>query len=175
MPRPFDAGKTAYGKAHRPHSVGQQTRHILGDDLLQHYGTSECRYADVQKQLGNHAVNYRMGTTSTNGFDTRIDNRLIGTLFTGPQVEVAPKYKTYDATVLARGEDGARKISYKRQGEMLGARFETAKDLYSRTGEHKYYMVRRALPRPSSSSPLLTHITSLATFVDGPRYPRRGG
>ena len=175
MPRntAFDAGKAAYRQPRA--KEGQQCRHYLSNDLLQHYGASEHRYAELQHQLGRDAVNYRMGLPSTNGLDTRIDNRLIGTLFTGPQVAAQPKYKTYDATVLARGEDGARKISYKRQGEMLGARFETAKDLYSRTGEHKYYMVRRALPRPSSSSPLLTHITSLATFVDGPRYPRRGG
>ena len=158
MPRntAFDAGKAAYRQPRA--KEGQQCRHYLSNDLLLHYGASEHRYAELQHQLGRDAVNYRMGLPSTNGLDTRIDNRLIGTLFTGPQVAAQPKYKTYDATALAQNG-----LNYKQQGEMLGARFETAKDMYSRTGEHKYYMVRRALPLPSSSSPLLTHITSLAT------------
>ena len=78
MSRDYDAGKNAYGREYRAWA-GQNARHILADDLLGHYGANPQRYADAQQASGG--MNYRMGSTATNGRDTRIDNGIIGSVF----------------------------------------------------------------------------------------------
>ena len=55
MARPFDHGKAAYAKDHRSDTSSQQTRHILGDEMLQHYGAKPENYSSWSQD------NYRMG------------------------------------------------------------------------------------------------------------------
>jgi len=132
MSRDYDAYKNSYGNAHRSYA-GQQTRHILGNDLLSHYGASTSRYADAQRST--EGINYRMGGVATNGRDTRIDNAVISTVFAGQ------RGGGYDAYALAN--NCSHSISYQRQADALGQRFDTAKAMYQQTGEHKYFMMCR--------------------------------
>ena len=77
--------------------------------------------------------NYRMGSSKTNGLDTRIDNALIGEFFKG-------QGDGYDRSYLAK-----QGISNQQQLNAIGKRFDVAKQAYETTGEYKYYMMQKDL------------------------------
>lgn len=135
MSRMFDYGKKTYGDDNRAYA-GQQARHYLGNDLLEHYGANTSNYQQFAHQ------NYRMGNSSTNGRDTRLDNAIIGEVFTGTRFDGGGGYNAYDLTTSTRSNRG---LSYQQQLDGIGARFETAKSAYAETGEHKYYMMQKDL------------------------------
>lgn len=131
MSRPFDAGKDAWKESHRVPGAGQQTRHILADNLLQHYGAKPENYAVWCDN------NYRMGSVGTNSRDIRIDNMIIG--------EVFGIGKSYNAQSLTEPTSRHNGLSYQQQLNAIGARFDAAKTAYSQTGEHKYLMIQKDL------------------------------
>ena len=128
MSRAFDQGKNAYGAEHRAYA-GQNARHILGNDFLEHYGANPNNYGAYCHD------NYRMGDTAVNGRDTRLDNAIIGEVFSD-----AGHRQGYDAQRLANGG-----ISRQQQLDRVGARFDMAKQAYQATGEHKYLMMQKDL------------------------------
>ena len=136
MSRQFDYGKDSYGQDNRAYA-GQQTRHILGNDLLEHYGANPTNYQQFASQ------NYRMGNSATNGRDSRLDNAIIGNEFSGTRFDGGCGYNAYDLTKNSSG--GNRGMSYQQQLNGIGARFDAAKTAYAETGEHKYYMMQRDL------------------------------
>ncbi len=126
MSRPFDIYLPQYRSSHS--AGGQVTRHLLANDLLEHYGASRSNYREAMSQTGG--VNYRMGNSSTNSRDRWVDNGIVGSVF--------GVGREYDADKLA-----SRGLSYHQQGNYLGTRFDTAKRMYESTGEHKYYMMQK--------------------------------
>mmetsp|Transcript_26301 Transcript_26301/g.44382 ORF Transcript_26301/g.44382 Transcript_26301/m.44382 type:complete len:154 (-) Transcript_26301:226-687(-) len=132
MSRQFDHGKYAYGQEHRSYH-GQNARHYLGNDMLEHYGANPNNYQEFS------GSNYRMGNTRTNGRDTRLDNQIIGEVFSG----FGSGYDAYGLT--QRSASGHTGLSYQQQLDGVGARFDTAKAAYEATGEYKYYMIQKDL------------------------------
>ena len=130
MSRNYDHGKYAYGQDHRAYA-GQQALHILGDDLLGHYGANPGNY----QQWSN--LNYRMGASSVNGRDTRVDNAIISEVFSGTRFDGRGGY---DSAALAVGG-----INRQQQLDRVGARFDAAKTAYQATGEYKYFMMQNDL------------------------------
>lgn len=122
MSRTYDHGLNHYKAVHKAHS-GQHTKHTLSNELLGHYGAKASNY-----QQWSHN-NYTMGSSKSNGIDTRIDNRLINHVFQGVQ---------YDAYELAQNG-----VTYTQQLNALGKRFDAAKDAYATTGEYKYFMIQK--------------------------------
>jgi hypothetical protein len=135
MSRQFDYGKNSYGQDNRVYG-GQQARHYLGNDLLEHYGANPSNYKQFADQ------NYRMGTSSTNGRDTRLDNAIIGEVFNGTRFDGGNGYNAQDLT---RPTGSNRGMSYQQQLNGIGARFDTAKTAYAETGEYKYFMMQKDL------------------------------
>ena len=133
MARPFDFGKNQYAKHHRDPSADQQTRHILADDLLQHYGAKPENYREWATD-----GNYRMGSAATNTRDRMLDRHIVGEAFSD-----AGRASGYDAQYLARGTKNTPGMSYSQQINALGARFDAAKQGYATTGEHKYLMIQK--------------------------------
>ena len=135
MARAFDAGKADYAKAHRTSSE-QDTRHIISNSTLEHYGASPEKYAK-----GVAADNYRMGSQDTNrSRDTRLDNAIIGETFRD-----AGNPGGYDSKALTRPTAAASGLSYQQQLDGVGARFDAAKSAYETTGEYKYFMMQKDL------------------------------
>lgn len=116
--RNYDHGKYAYGQDHRAYA-GQQALHILGDDLLGHYGANPGNY----QQWSN--LNYRMSASSVNGRDTRVDNAIISEVFSGTRFDGRGGY---DSAALAVGG-----INRQQQLDRVGARFDAAKTAYQAT------------------------------------------
>lgn len=124
MSRAFDHGKNSYKREHQV-SSDQHTKHYLSNDMLLHYGANPVKYRE------HSSNNYRMGSSASNGRDTRIDNMLIGEHF-------RDQGRGYDAQHLASGG-----ISYNQQLQAIGNRFDRAKQAYESTGEYKYYMMQK--------------------------------
>jgi hypothetical protein len=125
MSRKFDHGKDAYKKAHKV-SKEQQTKHYLGDNLMGHYGVNPEKYR-------NHSYsNYRMGSVSSNGRDTKIDNALIREHFSDQGKG------GYDAKKLVR-----KGITMNQQLQAVGHRFDQAKIGYELTGHYKYFIMQK--------------------------------
>lgn len=89
-----------------------------------------------------------MGNKATNGRDSRIDNAIVREVF-GLNSRDNPVRGGYNAEALAN--DARNPISYQQQLNALGARFDTAKDMYRLTGEHKYLMMQTDLRNIASS------------------------
>ena len=128
MSRKFDHGKNSYAKEHRS-SSDQETRHKLGDAVLQHYGAKPDNYKKFSDD------NYRMGSKETNTRDRLIDNALIGEHF-----KDAGHSKGYDASRLA-----SKGVNRQQQLDTIGTRYDTAKIAYETTGEHEYLMMQKDL------------------------------
>jgi hypothetical protein len=126
MSRSYDHGRVSYAKSHRADG-SQETRHVLADSMLSHYGARPDAYAEWSY------LNYRMGSKETNLRDRYIDHHLLGDIFRD-----AGRKDGYDAGVLA-----AKGISRQQQRDAIGARFERAKAAYEATGEHKYLMMQK--------------------------------
>ena len=140
MSRPFDAGKSSYRKDHLRSNSGQQTRHLLGDDFMQHYGAKSDNYSQWCDN------NYRMGSKQTNDRDRMIDNALLGSIFNDAGSK-HHRQNGYDANYLAvnQGDRKCGRISYQQQRDAIGSRFDAAKIAYETTGEHKYLMIQKDL------------------------------
>jgi hypothetical protein len=136
MSRQFDYGKNSYGQEYRAYE-GQQARHYLGNDMLEHYGANPNNYQQYARD-----ENYRMGNRHTNARDTRLDNQIIGEVFTGTRFDGRGGY---DAYALTQDTATNRGLSYQQQLNGVGARFDTAKAAYNATGEYKYYMMQKDL------------------------------
>ena len=131
MSRPFDGGKNAYGNEHRNKDKDQQVLHTLGDDLLQHYGADSKNYETYSGE------NYRMGDSSVNGRDTKVDNAIIGSTFADPG---RIKEKDYDASELAKKD-----VNSQQQLRRIGNKFDVAQTAYKETGEAVYRDIREDL------------------------------
>ena len=130
MARPFDHGKARYRREHMTDSE-QETRHILADNLLQHYGAKPENYATISDS------NYRMGSTATNTRDRRLDAAIVH--------EVFEPGRSYDAARLAKPSGSCAGLSYQQQRDAIGRRFDMARQAYEETGEYKYYMMQKDL------------------------------
>jgi hypothetical protein len=93
-----------------------------------------------EAQFFSGGSNYRMGNSSTNGRDTRLDNQMFNSIFHSVN---GRETGMYNAQTLTR--DTARNTGLNRQQQVngIGARFEAAKTMYELTNEHKYYMMQR--------------------------------
>ena len=127
MSRTYDAGKDAYGRAHRDYS-GQHVRHLLANAILEEVGADVEAYA---REAENY--NYRMGGEQTNlHVDKIIDNGIMAKIQdTG----------AYDAKKIAK-EVG---ISYDQQFGHIGTRFDAAKNMYSATNDSAYKRIMHVL------------------------------
>jgi hypothetical protein len=137
MSRAYDHGKQQYAKEHRS-SSDQQTRHILANDLLSHYGVNQGNYREWSDG------NYRMGSVDTNSRDRRLDNAIASEVFHDVGSGGYNAAALTKATTTKSGRTIAG-MSYQQQLDAVGARFEAAKDAYERTGEYKYYMMQKDL------------------------------
>lgn len=134
MSRHYDSAKNEYGSDHRAYS-GQNACHVLGDEMLSHYGCNQDNYS-------NHVAtsNYRMGDTQANGRDTRVDNRLMSEIFTGTQHDGLGGYNAHELA-----NNGRNPVNMQQQLDRVHRRFEVAQDAYRATGEHKYLMMQSDL------------------------------
>ncbi len=128
MSRSFDQGKSTYAAAHRVRG-DQDTRHILANSLLEHYGVKRDNYSAWSHQ------NYRMGSRDTNIRDRQIDHHITGEVF-----HDAGRKSGYDAQELARSG-----VSRQQQLDAVGRRFEVAKAAYEATGEGRYLAIQKDL------------------------------
>lgn len=139
MARQFDYGKASYGASHRPYvAQPSQTRHILADSMLQHYGASPGAYSS-----GVAHYNYRMGSEATNSRDSRLDSHIMGEVF--HDAGRGRHGMGYDAQALTRDTAKHAGLSYQQQRDGVGQRFDTAKRAYDETGDYKYYMMQKDL------------------------------
>lgn len=120
--RPYDAGKNAYARDHRTSSA-QQTRHIVANVTMEHYGVSTSRYAAVG------GGNYRMGSAATNVRDRLVDNAFHREVF-------GLGSGCYDPAALA-----GRGVSRQQQLDALGTRFDHSKAMYNAGGGHQFKMM----------------------------------
>ncbi|KAJ1408118.1 hypothetical protein B484DRAFT_456390 [Ochromonadaceae sp. CCMP2298] len=130
MSRDYDHGKNAYAKEHRDADKernAQHTKHYIGNEMLSHYGVKPEDYAKVS------ASNYRMGSSESNGRDTKIDNALIGEHFSDTRHS---NKGGYDAGKLAKNG-----VNREQQLQGLGNRFDVAKKAYAETGNDKFYEI----------------------------------
>jgi hypothetical protein len=121
----FDFGKSKYREEHkRPGDDPRQTRHIIGADVLQHYGASSELYKNWAK------LNYRMGDKHTNDRDEMMDKGWVGEMFD------KMKKDSYDPTAIARNEGGKIAGPTKQnQAVHLKLRFNTLKEAYELSGD----------------------------------------
>ena len=131
MSRKFDHGKNNYAREHRNDDAEekQHTKHYIANSTMEHYGAKPENY----KQFSSS--NYRMGSSASNGRDTRLDNALIGEHFSD-----AGHSGGYNSQRLAAGG-----LNKEQQLQGIGNRFDVAKEAYERTGEHKYLMMQKDL------------------------------
>ena len=141
--RTYDAGKDAYGRDHRTYE-GQPTRHYVSNETMEHYGVNPDQYAHAQALTDGQ--NYRMGDTSTNGRDTRLDNAFIGSVFRGQ----GDDYNAHELTQSSKS--GNAGMNYQQQGAALGKRFEKAKDMYALTGDTKFYEMAKDYKKVASDN-----------------------
>jgi hypothetical protein len=115
MSRKFDHGKESYKKNHKAHDA-QHTKHYLGNKLLELYKVDPTNYKYFSSS------NYRMGSITSNGYDSQIDNSFINEHF---------KRGEYDADTLA-----AKGISREQQLQAIGKRFDVAKIAFKLTRDN---------------------------------------
>eukprot|EP01040_Poterioochromonas_malhamensis_P016369 gene16369-18564_t len=131
MSRTYDSGKYSYAKDHRIPNSGQETRHLIANQTLELYGVKVDNYSEHAAEL-----NYRMGSKTSNTIDRLIDNEFHRAVFDG--TSRSSNYD-YDAYYLANNKG----VSYQQQIDRFKDRFDTAKEMYDRTGEYKYYMMQK--------------------------------
>lgn len=129
MPRTYDSGKNQYAKDKRVDS-SQHTRHILPDKLLGHYQALPDLYADNAEHL-----NYRMGSSSTNGRDTQFDK----------QWENHINGKGFDKSKLYKGTKTNNGMSNQQQLNALTARAVATRNMYQMTADESYLQMNRDL------------------------------
>jgi len=124
MSRDYDHGKAKYSQGHNggPGS-GLVTRHINANDTMAHYGVKQSSY----EQPGVSSTNYRMGQISTNAKDKYVDNGIVGSVFGVHHAHAGG----YNAGYIAHTGG----VSYQRQVDLLGARFDHAKASFAATGD----------------------------------------
>ena len=133
MPRDsdYDIGLNDYRDSH----CGQHTRHYIGNNMCQHYGVSSSGYAN-----GLADINYRMGSNSVNGRDTRVDNMIIREVFGLDSRGGFNSGYSYDAAQLSRGG-----INHQQQLDRIGNQFDRAGEAYAATGDRAFLAMQRDL------------------------------
>jgi hypothetical protein len=124
MSRKFDHGKVPYKNDHKV-SRKQNTKHYLSNKLLAKFNVSKRNYVAISN------LNYRMGSTASNGRDSRIDNALIREHFERVQ---------YNVKDLVEGG-----VSVNQQLEAIYIRFRIAKYGFSRTGDNGFKKILTAI------------------------------
>jgi hypothetical protein len=129
--RDYDHGKNPYKATHKS-SDSQQTKHILADATLGHYGAKPENYREIS------SANYRMGSRESNARDTRLDNAIHREVFQDQG------RGGYDAFALTKpSASGVSGMTYQQQLDRLGTRFDVATQAYAQTGEYKYFMMAK--------------------------------
>jgi hypothetical protein len=129
--RSFDHNKNKYASEHRNHNTSepQHTKHYIANNMMEHYGCKPSNYNEFSYD------NYRMGSQASNNRDRRIDNAILGEVFSD-----AGHSGGYDARRLCNNG-----VNREQQLQAIGNRFDVAKIAYERTGEHKYFMMQNDL------------------------------
>ena len=125
-PRKFDAGKDAFGKAHRVKGGAKQVvRHIVSNEHLARNGCDPAIYARVAHK------NYQMGSVKqNNSMDKLVDNGVTGSVY--------GKFKAhargYNAAHVARAG-----VPVDRQLALLQQKSATARGMFAASKDHATY------------------------------------